>query len=170
MSKETAKESKKSIGQISTELMHKDPGNHTYADQGKDMLKDYVPKLIKAVEEGKKAIPNQSFYVVMLTKHERILHKVIRIYPRVRMSCPTPSYDQAVYYYDHFKQDLEFLWVVPDRKTCLHLMANALNLPVEERCLLDLVMQFEQGKLDALARKRNGELVNQVNPIIKINT
>jgi hypothetical protein len=162
------KNNKPTVGKIASELAYKDPGDHTFAEQGKEQLKDYLPNLISKVEEGKKSMPNSNFYIVVLTKCERLLRNVYRHYFFTRISCPTPDYDQAVYLYRSDKDELEFLWVVPDPRTIRYFMDNVFDIPEEDRCLLKYIFDFNDGKLDKLARSLNGEKEEQLNPIINI--
>jgi len=82
---------------------------------------------------------------------------VIRNYFYGRRSCPTPNYDQVVYKY-HFKDDnLEFLWVIPSREICKHMMAHAIEIDPSEWQLLTYVQKFADGSLFKLAKKLNGE-------------
>jgi hypothetical protein len=157
------------VGQISSELALKDPGDHTVAEQGKEQLKGYLPNLVEATEVGKKERPSQDFYLVVLTKRERLMSNVFRHYFFTRASCPTPDYDQAVYYYSHLKDAVEFLWVVPDPKTAEFFRQHDLEIPPEDKCLLEYVFKFYDGSLDRLAKKLNNETEKQINPIVRIH-
>jgi len=159
---------KKNLGEISVELSAKDPGNHTIAEQGEAQLKDYIPNLIEATTKGKKAMPNQDFFVVVLTKRERLMQNVFRHYFFTRISCPTPDYDQAVYHYSHFKDEVEFVWVIPDPYTCAYFMEHAFDLAPEDKCLLEFIMKFNDGTLEREAKRLNGEKVSQVNPVVRV--
>lgn len=167
MEREKKKE-RPSVGTISADLMQKDPGNHTVAEQGKEQLKDYIPNLIEATNKGKRDLPKQDFYIVVLTKRERLMQNVFRHYFFVRMSCPTPDYDQAVYHYSALKDEVEFIWVVPDPVTCQYFLEHSLEIPPEDKCLLEFILKFSEGTLDRLARRYNGEKEEQLNPIVKI--
>lgn len=162
------KRSRPNLGKIASELSYKDPGTHTVAEQGKEQLKEYLPNLIQTTEKGKKDMPNSDFYIVVLTKCERLLQNVYRHYFFTRVTCPTPDYDQAVYHYRADKDEVEFLWVIPDPKTIQYFLEHAFDLPQEDKCLLKYIMDFNDGTLDKLARRLNGEEVNQRNPIVKI--
>lgn len=163
-----SKKKRPNLGKIVTDLSSKDPGTHTVAEQGKEQLKEYIPNLIEATEKGKKNMPNSDFYIVVLTKFERLLQNVSRHYFFTRLTCPTPTYDQAVYHYRADKDEVEFLWVIPDPRTIKYFMENVFSIPEEDRCLIKYIMDFNDGTLDKLARKLNGEEVNQINPIVKI--
>jgi len=134
---------------------------HPIIDQTKAQLSEYYDNLIKCVNENKSKVPD-NFYIVVITKKEKLLNNVIRNYFFSRMTCPTPDYDQAVYFYDAKAETISFIWVIPDRETCLLLKANALTIAPEERELLGFVMDFSEGKLYKLAKHLNGESADSV--------
>lgn len=162
------KRSRPSVGTISSELAQKDPCNHTIAEQGKEQLKDYIPNLIEATNKGKIKLPKQDFYVVVLTKRERLMQNVFRHYFFTRLSCPSPNYDQAVYHYSAIKDEVDFIWVIPDPYTCNYFIENSLTIPTEDKCLLEYIFKFKDGTLDKLARYLNGEKDTQINPIVNV--
>jgi hypothetical protein len=125
-------------------------------DQQREMQKDYEKNFIECLERGKKAIDGD-FYLVVETKKERLLVNVLRNYFFYRHSCPTPTYDTAVYKYHRSSDTIEFLWTVPSRDTCELLRDNALEVAPEERDLLHFVLDFYQGTLLARAKKMNNE-------------
>lgn len=168
--KERKLEKERTLGQISIDLSKRDPGNHTFAEQGREQLKDYIPNLLEAVAKGKKSFPSSDFYTVVLTKNERLMPNVFRHFFFNRISCPTPNYDQALYFYNHEKDEIEFLWVIPDPRTCKFFLENILEIPHEDKCLIQYIVDFNDGTLDRLARYRNGEKELQVNPIVRIES
>lgn len=150
---------KETVGKKSSELLFKaqeqDLG-HSADDQMQEQLRDYERNVQLAMGEGKKKY-HGVFYVVVLTKKERLMQNVIRNYFFSRQTCPTPEWDQAVYRYDPQAKDVEFLWVIPARDVCQQLKDNALNIDKEERQLLEFVMAFDDGRLLDIAKKLNGE-------------
>jgi hypothetical protein len=158
------------LGQISSDLSFKDPGDVVVAEQGKEQLKDYLPKLIETTEHGKKKYVLQDFYIVVLTKRERLMSNVFRHYFFTRMSCPTPDWDQAVYRYSAKKDEVEFLWVIPDPITIKYFTEHVFDIPEEDKCLLKFIIDFNDGTLDKLARQLNGEKEKQVNPIVRVES
>jgi len=125
-------------------------------EQTEQNLTDYVANLDKCyLDSIKKYI--HSFYIVCLTKRERLFDKTIRNYFFSRVSCPTPNYDQAVYRYDHKKKKLEFLWVIPSRETCFIIKQSALEVSTKERELLSYVLDFADGTLYKKCKELNGE-------------
>lgn len=151
---------KKTVGQISTELKENALDNtHTAEEQMREQLGKYEHDVFKAIEDSKKNFPDD-FYVVALTKKERLMDNVIRIYFFGRLSCPTPEYDQAVYFYDRKLDKIEFLWVIPSKHTCEFYKEDILNVPSEERQLLKYVLDFEDGTLLKYAKIRNKEAIS----------
>jgi len=147
----------KTVGQISTELKEDALDNtHTAEDQMREQLEKYEADIFKAITDAKKKF-DADFYVVALTKKERLMDNVIRIYFFARLSCPTPEYDQAVYFYDRKLDKIEFLWVVPSKHTCEMYKQDILQVPTEERQLLKYVLDFEDGTLLKYAKLRNNE-------------
>lgn len=145
------------VGKISLELQEKSKDdNHTPNEQMQEQLKDYEKNIQECINRCKKDYPDD-FYIIVITKKERLMNNVIRNYFTGRQSCPTPEYDQIVYKY-HRKHDLlEFIWVIPSRDTCEYMTLNALELPADQRDLLNFVLDFNAGALLIRAKKLNGE-------------
>jgi hypothetical protein len=120
--------------------------------------KCYEANLIECAERGAKK-HDGDFYVVVITKQERLLPNVIRRYFLDRKSCPTSEYDQSVFKYVKDKGQLQYLWTVPDIHACRDLLANEHQLSPELYPLLAMVKQFEKGELDKLAVRENQEEV-----------
>jgi len=153
---------RKTAGQISQELAVKSvDDSHSAHDQMRENLIEYDKNLYECIDDGKKSYIFD-FYVIIITKKERLMQNVLRQYFLSRHSCPTPEYDQTVYKYDRKKDCPEFLWVVPSKETCDYFISNALQIPEEERQLLDFILQFTNGDLDKLAKKLNNEGVKDV--------
>lgn len=151
---------KKTVGAASSELLIKaleKPATHTVEEQMREQLTDYEKNVIEATEIFKKAHPNKDFYVVVLSRAERLMHNVKRLVFFGRHSCPTPDYDQTVYRYSHERDDLDFIWVIPDKPACIFYMQNALHLLPEEKELARFVFDFRDGTLGKLAAKLNKE-------------
>ena len=146
------------IGKIITELRKDDAAIPKTVgeikEQSKCMTEDYVDNLKLAVENGKKAF-NKDFFVTVLTKAERLLTGVIRNYFHPRVTCPDPNYDQALYLYDSSKEEIEFLWVIPDKDVCSHMYTNRYNSSREDLKLLPYVVDFVEGRLHVKQVKFN---------------
>jgi hypothetical protein len=144
------------VGKKSLELMGKDPETRDPIELERAMHEDYERNVYACVDTHKKIFLGD-FYVVVITKQERLMPNVLRNYFAARETCPTPDYDQTVYHYSHEREEVSFLWIIPTRDACIHLKANALVVVPQERELLKFVLDFADGTLYKLAKKLNGE-------------
>jgi hypothetical protein len=145
------------VGSVAVQLQEKASNDtHSIIDQTQQQISEYYDNLIKCYKENKSKYQGD-FYIVVLTKKERLLENVVRNYFFARTTCPTPDYDQAVYKFDHFKEEINFVWVIPDKETCLMMINNTALIAPEEQQLLQFVIDYSTGKLFQLAKKLNGE-------------
>lgn len=147
---------RETIGKLSSDLIIKSPDTRSPIEQMRENLSEYESNIWQCVERYKKQFPG-NFYVVVITKNERLMPNVFRNYFTARLSCPTPDYDQTVYIYRRSDESLEFLWVIPSRDASIYLKNNALYVEESERNLLKFVLEFADGTLFKLAKKLNGE-------------
>ena len=147
---------KKTVGAAATELAAKADNKHTVIDQMRENLTDYEKEVLACAERGL-ATYKHDFFVVILTKKERLLENVFRNYFLHRKSCPTPEYDQTVFRVTYNPQDIELIWTIPDKETCFVYLRDAVLVHPEEKELLNYVIGFNDGTLDQLARKLNKE-------------
>ncbi len=101
----------------------------------------------------------KDFFLVVLFKKERMLTNIVRQQFFYRLSCPTPSWDQVVYKYHRKECRLEFIWVVPDKESCMNLPNFIDELPDEQKALINYAKAFNHGALDEQCALLNGELV-----------
>lgn len=145
------------VGKISRDLVISSSSDtHSSADQMRENLTEYDKNIYECIGIGKKEYMFD-FYVIVITKKEKLMPNVLRHYFLSRHSCPTPQYDEAVYRYHRKDDRIEFLWVVPSKETCQYFVMNALDVLDEEKELLNFVLQFTNGDLDLLAKKLNNE-------------
>lgn len=154
----------KTVGQLSNELTRSSNGSQDPVELQKEMTKEYCDNVFKAALDGQKHY-NHPFYVVVITKREKLMDNVVRSYYFHRGTCPTPDYDQAVFQFDPRRESFQEIWVIPDRDTCQMLYANALEVAPEERELLNYVLDFSSGELFQKALKLNGEIAVPVSDI-----
>jgi len=155
--KKKIKKKKNTVGSFSRELQLKDDYNdHSSAEQAQAQSEKYEPQIIECLEKHKKIFPND-FYVIVITKKERLMKNVIRHYFFGRISCPTPDYDQVVYKYNKKDDKLEFIWVIPDKETCKFMTNNPHQVDISQWELLSWVLKFADGSLFKVAKKLNGE-------------
>lgn len=147
---------KKTVGSIAVDLMSKAQPT-TVIDQTRESLTDYEKNVVECVERGKKDFPSQDFYIVVLTKKEKLLENVLRHYFFPRLSCPTPDYDQALYCYKYKVDHLIFMWIIPDQLTCYNIISYGKNTNKGEEDLFRFVHLFRNGELFKIAKDLNKE-------------
>lgn len=147
---------RETLGKIALDLIAKDEPRHSVIDMQREMQKDYEKNFYECLDSGKKECDGD-FFIVVLTKTERLLKNVIRNYFFFRKSCPTPTYDNAIYMYHRKEDRIEFLWVIPSKETCEAFRDDPLATPEEEKELLNYIYDFYEGTLDIKAKKLNGE-------------
>ena len=147
---------KKTVGETAVDLASKADNKHTVVDQMQENLTDYEKNVRDCAQRGLQE-HNSDFFVVVLTKKEKLFPNVFRNFFLHRKSCPTPEYDQTVYHYIHKLDALKYLWTVPDKETCKVYLENAAFIPFDEKKLLQFIMDFADGTLDRLSRTLNKE-------------
>ena len=155
------KKTSKTVGKESLDLSQKAPETRDPIELQREMQKDYIDNLIKALDSFKKDCDGDIF-IVVTTKKERLMANVIRNYFYGRKSCPTPTWDQSVYHYIAKKDHIKFLWTIPSKDTCILFKANILDIVPAERDLLNFILMFDDGSLLQLAKKLNNEQDNSI--------
>jgi len=151
------KKKRKTVGELSLEASQKTPEAENAVELAKDMLTDYDKEVIIAIEDGIKRYSNRDFYVVVLTKREVALHHVMRNIFFTRLSCPTPSYNQADFKYHYKDERIDYKWVVPDEQTCRTYIMNKAIIDPSEYDMLQNILDFTDGTLYEKCLKLNGE-------------
>ena len=152
-------EQRPTVGKLSWDLLqHASPADHSAEEQMREQLDNYERNVFEAVENGKK-LYGGDFYIVVETKKEPKMKNVIRNYFFPRMTCPTPTYDNSVYKYHRSEEHLQFLWVLPSKEVCKMMREYALEIPSEERELLQFVLDDADGTLLRRCKQLNGERV-----------
>ncbi len=144
------------VGKLSSELLKQESPTNSPIELEREMHTEYDKNIDECITSGKKKY-NHNFYVIVITKRERLMPNVFRNYFFARETCPTPDWDQAVYRFMRSVDAIEFLWVIPSKDTCEHLKQNALYVSSEEKELLHFVLDFSDGTLLKLAKKLNKE-------------
>jgi len=155
------KQKRKTTGELYIEAVEKGEKYET-EELRREMHKDYENHIIDCVKRGMKEFEGD-FFVHVETKKERLTPNVIRNYFIARKSCPYPFYDQTIYKL-HRKEDLlEFLWVIPAKDVCIQYRDHALEVPKEEKDLLNFILDFYDGILHKLCDKLNKEQDKETN-------
>jgi|SoiMetStandDraft_2_1073263.scaffolds.fasta_scaffold00037_5 hypothetical protein len=152
---------RETVGKVSSDLIKKPHETTSPVEQMREQLGEYDKNIMECVERNKKDFPGD-FYVVVLTKRERLMQNVLRNYFYGRVSCPTPDWDQAVYKYNRKDDGIIFMWVIPSKQSCEEMMMNKHLIPLEEYKLLEYVLAFHDGTLLRIAKKLNGEKLESV--------
>lgn len=147
---------RETVGKVSSELLQKDMGPQNVVDMQREMQKDYINHLIECINTHKNIFVSD-FYVVVISKNERLMQNVFRSYFLARLTCPTPEYDQSVFKYYKDSEHVEHVWTVPSQDSCYYLRDNAQYVVPEERELFGYVMRFLDGSLLTLSKQLNGE-------------
>lgn len=146
---------KTTVGEASYRLWNQSPEAADAIEQMREQLTDYDKNMLEAIERGKKDFPSD-FYIVVITKRERLMPNVFRNYFFPRQSCPTPDYDQTLFSYNRGSDSPELVWVIPSKPTCLYMIEHALE--VQEKELLHFVIDFKNGTLMKRALLLNNEI------------
>lgn len=150
---------RQTVGQVSSDLLQRDMyGDVTAGEQMQAQLIDYERSVHECVATGK-AQYSGDFFVVVLTKRERLMANVFRNYFVARQSCPTPSYDQTVYKYVRNGDELQFIWTLPNPAAIQNLLVHKHELDPSFFPLLGMVLAFLDGDLDRKAQVLNGEIL-----------
>lgn len=159
------------VGKISEDLLNKRDGGFIdpIAHQ-REIQKSYIKDLTVCVNDGKKKYDGD-FYVVCLTRAERMMPNVFRNVFLHRHTCPTSEHDQSVFMYIKEIYDIKYLWTVPCKDACIYLKRNKHLVEKEEQESLKFVLAFDDGTLDRLAMKMNKEKeeMENVSTIIRTN-
>lgn len=147
---------KKTVGSQYLEVAYKQPETRDPIELQREMQREYVDNVKKCILDYRKDHPND-FFIVNITKREKLMPNLLRNYFFARDTCPTPDWDQSVYYYNHAYETVAYLWTVPDRDTCIYFRENALHVTPEEKQLLQFVLQFFDGTLLNIAKRFNKE-------------
>jgi hypothetical protein len=147
---------KETVGKVAVDLMSKQPDTTSPVEQMQEQLSEYDQNIWECVATHKK-IFDTDFYVVVITKNEKLLSNTFRCYFFGRLSCPTPDWDQTVYKYKRKDNQLVFMWVIPSKPACEHLLINKHLVVASEKKLLEFVIRFYDGTLEMFAKELNGE-------------
>jgi hypothetical protein len=148
---------RETVGKISSDLLNKTPITNDPIEIERAMHGDYLKNMLSCIDDASDEFGN-AYFIVVLTKRERLMSNVLRNYFFARSTCPTPDYDQTVYLYKKDADCLDFIWVIPSKDTCIYLKNNALSVVEEEKQLLRFVLDFADGTLYKLAKKLNNEV------------
>ena len=164
--------SRRTVGSIATELSQQASHSIDPREIQEATEKEYLRELRWCVEHAQKKEPcrencpkecadreklDGDFFIECILKKEKLLENVLRNYFIPRTTCPEPFYDRTVYKFNAASQQIEFIWVVPDKDTCETFKENKLHIVPAERELLQNVLNFYDGTLYRMMKKFNNE-------------
>jgi len=151
---------RKTAGQTSYDLFLKelyDPKLRPHnSEVEKEAQKNYMDNVVICIQENEKHY-DKGFFIVVNTKRELLMPNIIRNQFFARKTCPTPTYDQTVFFYNKEDRSLDYVWTVPAKEVCIQFKENALSMQSEAKELLQFVLDFYDGTLDILCKKMNNE-------------
>lgn len=147
---------KRTVGQEALDIFQKGDKEHSPIELQREMTRDYYQNLIDCALEHRRKIAGR-FFIVVITKNEKLLPNVMRNYFFARTTCPTPEYDQSVFKYNHRTEEIEYLWTVPSQDACIYLSRHIKEVVPDEHQLLGFVLEFYNGALFKKAKKLNSE-------------
>jgi len=126
-------------------------------DLSRSMSSDYMKNLVDTALKARGSY-SERYYIVVLTKVERLIGTAIRNYFVARQSCPTPNYGQTVYSFDPKDESFELLWLVPIKKVCDKMYSDRFNVELINDPLINYVVDYIEGRLLGLCMKLNKEV------------
>lgn len=123
---------KQEIGETSEAM------NKTFEDELMTCVHSYQKKRLENVNP---------FYIVVLSKKERLMVNANRRYFFGRESEPTPDYDQIVFRVDPKSQQVDFKWVIPDIESYHDMILFGHNYPIDEQELVGFCKAMNENRL-----------------------
>ena len=151
------KEKKRTVGQQYLDNINNSPGTDNAVDLSGKLLSDLPDNLMAAVKDGIASYGKTNFYIVAYCRFNAFMDQLLDTKIVVRKSCPTPVCEMSVYRYDGFTKKIEFLWALPDLKSCYAFVANKDKVTVAEYGTLQSILDYFDGTLLKLAKTLNGE-------------
>lgn len=164
---------KKKLGQIAYEHSKKAHDTTDPRDIQQAQEQDYKKQLEFAVQHARKKVSCEGmpkhdkcgdniplegdFYIEVISITDSILTNVIKNYFVPRKTCPTPCFDQTVYKFDSNREDIFYIWTVPDKEICYEFIHNPDKVHPKEKELAKMIFMYFNGELLRLAKKFNGE-------------
>lgn len=147
---------RETVGSHSVRLAEKTPDAPNAYEQMREQLSDYDKHMHECIMTHRKVFDGD-FYIIVITKKEKIMENVLRHYFFARQSCPSPDYDQAVYKYDRLGDKITFLWVIPSVHIVRFMESHPGLVEPDQYELLGYVLKFLDGSLLQQAKALNNE-------------
>ena len=155
-SKSPQKMRRKTVGEVAVELQQKTHEAVSPIEIQRETEKKYIDDLLECARNDFNKY-DKDFYIVVISKNEKLLYNVIRLYFFSRASCPTPDYDQTVFLVKKKEEDIVHLWTVPNKESCILYSENTNKVDPSEYPLLENILRFLNGDLFKLCKELNRE-------------
>jgi len=114
-------------------------------------LTDQLQKIIeKHLDYAKK------YYIIIFGTSEVASHHINRIKIIVRQTLPLPEWKQTVFSYDNRKNELNYLWSLPNKETSNLMLLNPDGF---DKDLINYIREFLDGSLEKFAIEENEKTV-----------
>lgn len=115
---ESDQKKRETVGEASLRLLANPDTKQNVEDTRHEMMKGYFDTLVETAKDGEKAYGKSNhFYVCVFSRKDRLIPNLIRNQFFHRKTRPVPTYDLALYYYDPKDENLQFVWIIPDKET-----------------------------------------------------
>lgn len=144
------------LGKIITDIRSMQPEKRSVVEIAEEQTQNYIPELVAITEQGKKET-NTNFYILINLRISPLTPEMYEFKREIKLTCPTPNYDQTLFFYNREADRIEYVWSIPDRYTCHYMLYYKDQIPVNEHELLNYVIKFANGDLFEMMKIRNGE-------------
>jgi len=151
------KEKKRTVGQQYMDNINNSPGTDNAIELSGKLLSDLTDQIQEAVKDGCSQFGKVNFYIAVYPRFNAFMSQLLDTKIVVRRSCPTPVCEMTVYRYDGFAKKIEFLWALPDLRSCYAFIGNQDKVTIAEYGTLQSILDYFDGTLLKLAKTLNGE-------------
>jgi len=148
---------KRTIGQQYLDNSGFSAGTDNALEMSGKLLENLPDQIQAAVKDGCAQYGKINFYISLYPRFNAFMDKLLDTKIVVRKSCPTPRCEMTAYRYDAFADKVEFLWSLPDLKSCYAFVSNKDKVTPAEFETLQGILDFFDGTLLKLAKTLNGE-------------
>ena len=142
-----SEEPRKTAGAEAVKLLQEADGKQSVVETEKEANKGYLEQIWECVQSEPAKDWDKPFYVVVVTKKEKLLQNIIRRYFLARKTMPMPDYDQSVFLYYPKTEQLRYLWTLPDPEACHEFYHIGADVDPQELELQGFVIEFLDDKL-----------------------
>jgi len=135
---------RKTVGQEAVERLQNADHKQEVGATAEEINKKYYEGIQECVDNTDWTEP---FFIVVHRQKVKQLVNTMRNRYWARRTLPTPQWDSDVWRYYPKSGNLEFIWSLPDEDSAKFMYSYPEMVPVEQRQLLEFVVNFVDGKL-----------------------